>query len=146
MIEIKKIHPEMTYMLRKTVLRPDQPMEDSMYDSDYKEDTFHVGAFFEGRLISVASFVVDRNPNFTVNKQYRLRQMATMEGYRKLGAGKAVVQFAEELIKEKEINFIWCKGRTSVKGYYNKLGFKEYGEVFDYPPIGPHIVMFKELI
>lgn len=51
----------------------------------------------------------------------------------------------EERLKLKGFEIIWCNGRTSVKGYYEKLGFKSYGEIFDYPGLGPHIVMYKEV-
>jgi ribosomal protein S18 acetylase RimI-like enzyme len=81
-----------------------------------------------------------------MERQYRLRQMATLEEYRKLGAGRAVVNFAEKIIKERGFDFIWCKGRTTVQKYYENLGFKPHGDVFDYPPIGPHIVMYKQLL
>lgn len=145
MLVIRQIQPEMTYKLRHLVLRPNQSIEESMYESDFKQDTFHVGAFYNENLISVASFIVDRHVDFSIERQYRLRQMATLEDFRKLGAGREIVKHAEDLIKTQGINFIWCKGRTSVIGYYRKLGFMEYGEVFDYPPIGPHIIMFKHL-
>lgn len=71
--------------------------------------------------------------------------MATLEAFRKIGAGRAIVKFAEEIIKERGYDFLWCKGRTTVQKYYEKLGFRPYGNVFDYPPIGPHIIMYKKL-
>lgn len=143
---MKKIEPEMTYDLRHSILRPHQPMESCMYDTDYQEGAFHVGAFYEENLISIASFCAVVNEEFSSRKQYRLRAMATHEEYRKLGAGREVVNFAENILKDKGTELLWCMGRTNVQGYYEKLGFRPYGEVFDYPPIGPHIVMVKKLI
>jgi GNAT superfamily N-acetyltransferase len=145
MLEIRNIEPEMTYGLRHSVLRPHQTVEDCKYETDHEDDAFHVGAFYHGRLISIASFCVEKNPDFSIERQYRLRAMATLEEFRKLGAGRAVVNHAENLIKKQGIDFLWCKGRTTVQEYYNKLGFKKHGEVFDYPPIGPHIMMYKKL-
>jgi GNAT superfamily N-acetyltransferase len=145
MLDVRIIEPEMTYSLRHTVLRPNQSIEDSKYDTDHEKDAFHVGAFFQGKLISVASFIRENNPDFDIERQYRLRQMATLEEYRKLGAGRAVVSFAENIIKEHGFDFLWCKGRTTVQKYYEKLGFEPHGNVFDYPPIGLHIVMCKKL-
>ena len=103
MLEVRKIEPEMTYNLRHTVLRPNQTIEDCMYDTDHEDYAFHVGAFYQGRLISVASFIVDKHPDFSIERQYRLRQMATLEEFRKLGAGRAIVNYAENLLKEQEI-------------------------------------------
>ena len=145
MLEVRKIEPEMTFNLRHTVLRPNQSVEDSKYDADHEDYAFHVGAFHQEKLISVASFIIDKHPDFPIERQYRLRQMATLEEFRKLGAGRAIVNYAENLLKEQGIFFLWCKGRTNVQDYYSKLGFHAHGEVFDYPPIGPHIVMYKKL-
>lgn len=58
MLDIRVIEPEITYSLRHTVLRPNQSIEDSKYDTDHEKNTFHVGAFFNGKLISVASFII----------------------------------------------------------------------------------------
>ncbi|MFO1445346.1 GNAT family N-acetyltransferase [Bacillus sp. Bva_UNVM-123] len=145
MIDVRTIKPEMTYSLRHSVLRPHQTIDDCKYETDHEDGAFHIGAFYEGKLISIASFCLERNPDFPDDKQYRLRGMATLEDYRKLGAGRAIVAYFESLIKDKEVHLIWCKARTTVQAYYNKLGFIEQGEVFDYPPIGPHIVMYKKL-
>lgn len=145
MIEIRKIEPKMTYSLRHSVLRPNQTLEDCKYDTDHEENAFHVGAFFKGKLISVASFCMENHPDFPIEKQYRLRAMATLEDFRRLGAGRAVVNYAEDFIREQGVSFLWCKGRTTVQEYYSKLGFKVHGKVFDYPPIGPHITMYKKL-
>ncbi|QED46582.1 GNAT family N-acetyltransferase [Cytobacillus dafuensis] len=145
MIDVLKIKPEMTYSLRHSVLRPHQTVEDCKYDTDHEAGAFHVGAFYQGELISIASFCVEKNPDFKIEKQYRLRGMATLEEFRKLGAGRSLVTFSESLIKEQGFDLLWCKARTTVQEYYNKLGFKVHGEIFDYPPIGPHIVMYKKL-
>ncbi|WP_010281534.1 GNAT family N-acetyltransferase [Bacillus timonensis] len=146
MLEVMKIKPEMTYDLRHRILRPHQPMEASMYDTDYQEGGFHVGAFIDGTLISIASFCPIVNLDFSSGKQYRLRAMATHPECRKLGAGRGVVKYAESILTKNGIDLLWCMGRTNVQEYYERLGFKPHGEVFDYPPIGPHIVMVKKLL
>ena len=145
MFEVRKIQPEITYNLRQIVLRPYQTAEDCRLDTDHEENAFHVGAFYQEKLISTASFCAEIHTDFTVEKQYRLRAMATLEEFRNLGAGSAVIHYGENIIKEQGVSFLWCKGRVTVQGYYNKLGFRTHGEVFDYPPIGPHIIMYKVL-
>ena len=145
MLDVRIIEPEATYNIRHIVLRPHQTMEECRYHTDHENNSFHIGVFSQGRLISVASFCIENNPDFPIEIQYRLRAMATIPEYRKLGAGKLAVSFGEKIIRDYGINLIWCKGRTSVQEYYNKLGFKVHGKVFDYPPIGPHIIMYKNL-
>ena len=136
----------MAYSLRHSILRPNQSLEDCKFDTDNAENAFHVGAFHEGELITVVSFCIENHPDFSVEQQYRLRAMATREDFRRLGAGRLVVEYAEKIIRDKGVGFLWCKGRTSVQEYYQKLGFIPYGEVFDYPPIGLHIIMYKNLV
>lgn len=145
MLEVKKIDSEQTYEIRHTVLRPHQSLEECKYDTDNKQGSFHVGAFLDGQLISIASFCLEDLPDFSYERHYRLRAMATLDDYRNSGAGRAVVQFAEKEIKNQDVYLLWCKGRTTVQQYYSKLGFSPHGEVFDYPPIGPHIIMYKAL-
>jgi len=143
--EVRLINPEMTYSLRHNILRPNQSIEDCKYTTDYEEGSFHVGVFYQGKLISIASFCIENLPDFPQEVQYRLRAMATVEKFRRMGAGRQVVSFAEKIIKDKGVEILWCKGRVDAQGYYEKLGFKPHGEVFDYPPLGPHIIMYKKL-
>jgi|SRR5690625_2681553 len=146
MLELKKIESEMTYPLRHKILRPHQSFEACIYDTDNTSGSFHIGAFYQKELISVASFCVEKCPGLSKKKQFRLRAMATLIEFRNIGAGRAVVNYAEDILKSRNVELLWCKGRTNVQEYYEKLGFTQYGEVFDYPPIGPHILMYKNLL
>lgn len=140
---IKFIRSDETYSLRHDVLRPHKPLSDVMYDTDELEGTFHVGVYIESELISVASFNKEHLAGVDGEKHYRLRAMATLPEYRKLGLGRAIVELGEEKLQEESADILWCKARTEVEEYYEKLGFKPLGDVFDYPTLGPHIVMVK---
>lgn len=88
---------------------------------------------------------MENYPEFPQKVQYRLRAMATLEEFRRKGAGRLVVSFAENILRDRRVELLWCIGRIDAKGYYEKLGFRPHGEVFDYPPLGPHIIMYKQL-
>jgi len=145
MIEIKQIKADETYALRHLILRPHQQIEDCIYETDFEETTFHIGVYQEGTLVTVVSFNKENHPDYTFENQYRLRAMATLEMHRGKGLGRMAVTYAEAILRDLGVSFIWCNGRTNVENYYEKLGFKRRGEVFDYPPIGPHIVMVKTI-
>ncbi len=145
MFKIEIIEPEITYRIRQVVLRPNLTVEDCKYDIDKKSGTFHLGAFNEEILVSVASFSIENFTEFNNDKQCRLRGMATLKDFQRLGAGSLLINYGEQLLKQKDIKIIWCIGRTRVQQYYEKLGFKTYGEVFYYEPSGAHIIMYKEL-
>ncbi|WP_312651396.1 GNAT family N-acetyltransferase [Proteiniclasticum sp.] len=145
MFEVKEIPPEMTYPIRHKVLRPHQDLNECVYDTDFMDGTFHAGVFHDEELICIASFNPENHPSFSSGRQYHLRAMATLPSFRNMGVGRTLISYAEERLKSDGTEIIWCNGRTEVKGYYEKSGFKSYGEVFDYPGLGPHIVMYKEL-
>lgn len=146
MFEVKLINAEMTLEIRHKILRPTyKTPEDCRDETDDDKNTFHVGGFSNGQLVSIVSFCIDKHPDFPHKVQYRLKSMASLEDFRKMGAGKAVVEYGEEVLKNRGANFLWCRGRTSVQDYYVRLGFKAHGEVFYYEPSGYHIIMYKEL-
>lgn len=145
MFEVKLIDRAAVYPLRHAILRPHRPYDEIIYESDSHPKTFHVGAFYQGELISVASFNPEECSNIQSKQQFRLRAMATRTDFRKQGAGKAIVSFAEAKLKADGVEVLWCKGRTTVQGYYESIGFKAFGEVFEYPTLGPHIILFKHL-
>ncbi len=142
---VKRIEREMTYQIRHCVLRQNQPFDACKFETDNIAGTFHLGAFLDDKLVSIATFCPEKQQAFTVEKQMRLRAMATLDQYRLQGAGSAIISYAESMLEKDGIAVLWCNARTSAQGYYHKLGFKTHGDVFDYPPIGPHIVMYKVL-
>ena len=145
MFEVRRIGSLETLPIRQKVLRPYQSVEACLYDTDDAKGSFHVGAFHDEKLVSIASFCLAHHEELEGTFHYRLRAMATLPEYRRMGAGKQVVEYAVDILKEKGAEILWCKGRTSVTAYYESLGFLPQGEVFDYPPIGPHILLFKKL-
>lgn len=145
MFELKEIQAKETLMIRQMVLRPGMSLNECIYDIDYQEGTFHLGVFLDEKLVSIASFSKEINYELPRVNQYRLRGMATIKEYRNLGAGRLVVEHAETMLKHLGVDLLWCNGRTGVQEYYERIGFQPYGEVFSYPPSGPHIVMYKLL-
>lgn len=144
-MEIKLIAADQTYDIRHQVLRPNQTLDACHYPLDFLQGTIHTGAFIEGQLISIASFFIENSPEFDAINQYRLRGMATLPEFRKHQAGSSQVKFAEEIMKSYGVDLWWCNARTTVSAYYEKLGLTITGSVFDIDPIGPHVLMYKEL-
>ncbi|KAF1680239.1 MULTISPECIES: GNAT family N-acetyltransferase [Bacillus] len=145
MLEVKTISPEDTYEIRHRVLRPHQTIEQCQYEQDDAPGAFHLGAYYAGTLISIASFSPQPQPLVTADSAYQLRGMATLEGYRDQKAGSKLMKYAEQKLEDMGIEAVWCNARHHVKGYYEKLGWEERGEPFEIPGIGTHIVMCKTL-
>jgi predicted GNAT family N-acyltransferase len=143
MIEIKKISAEDTYTIRLVVLRKNIPLP-YKFNGDFDIDTFHLGAFKDGKLIAVSSFMKAENSHFK-GAQYQLRGMATLEAYQGFGAGKLLLLKAIELLKLLNIECLWCNARIIAVDFYKKQGFITFGEKFDIPLIGDHFIMYKYL-
>tara|TARA_R110000868_G_scaffold348962_1_gene610110 strand:+ start:728 stop:1162 length:435 start_codon:yes stop_codon:yes gene_type:complete len=144
-VKVLQISAKDTYGLRHRVLRQGRPIEECHFEGDEADQTFHLGAFVDNQLVSVASFYYERNPAFEDEDQYRLRGMATLEEHRGGGHSRALLRTAFPLIKQNFCSLVWCNARISAQGFYEKTGFTTYGEQFEVPVIGPHMLMFRKI-
>lgn len=131
--------------LRAQMLRPGRPLSESHFQGDGDEQSFHLGAFIDNKLVSVASFFFDKHPDIDEPYQYRLRGMATLPEFQGQGSSRELLRMAFPIIKQNQCKLLWCNARESALGFYKKVGFIARSEVFDIPGIGPHILMSKEI-
>lgn len=143
MIQIRKISTEKTYDIRLAVLRKNIPLPYE-FNGDFEKDTFHLGAFSEGKLIAVSSFMKSSHKSIK-GSQYQLRGMATLEEFQGLGAGKLMMEHAFKLLMDLKIDCLWCNARVIAVPFYEKLGLKIIEEPYDIEFIGIHYVMVKRL-
>jgi predicted GNAT family N-acyltransferase len=74
----------------------------------------------------------------------RLRQMAVVNDLQGKGYGKVLMQFAENLARDRGYKKITMHARKNALGFYEKMGYKKVGQEFEEITI-PHYVMEKEL-
>lgn len=77
-------------------------------------------------------------------KTVRLRQMAVVSGLQGKGVGKVLMQFAENIARDRGYKRIIMHARKTAVGFYEKLGYKTSGDEFEEVTI-PHFVMEKDL-
>ena len=123
------------------MLRPNGTLEDCVFQGDNDELTFHLGAFVDKKLVSVASFYFEKNDRFSDPYQYRLRGMATLPEHQGQGLSWALLRTAFPVIKQNQCTLLWCNAREKAMGFYEKVGFTPSGEFFSIPHIGKHILM-----
>jgi len=145
MIDIRFISATDTYAIRQQILRPTQSIEECQYEGDLDDSSFHIGVFEGEVLISIGSFYQEEQPGLNGYLPYRLRGMATLTDYRGNGIGKQLIEYSEEVLKEKGCEMWWCNARNSAGAYYEKLGLIQLGDVFEIEPIGPHVIMYKQI-
>ncbi len=142
-LKIGQISIEETYPIRKEVLRKNIPLP-YKFDDDFDKNTFHLGVFYNKKLVSISSFIKAKN-EFLSGEQYQLRGMATINSQQKKGIGSMIIKEAIELLKKIKVDVLWCNARVSAVNYYKKHGFQIIGSEFDVKHIGKHFVMYKKI-
>lgn len=142
---IKEVSAKETYPVRHPVLREGRPIEDCAFSNDDLETTIHLGLFIKNNLVGIATLLEHKNALFHENKQYQLRGMAVLKSYQGQGLGDAILKYAENQLKQKSINLIWCNAREIAVGFYKKNGFEIIGNSFEINGVGTHYVMYKTL-
>lgn len=145
-LEVRRISAEETLDLRHAVLRAGLPRETAIFPGDEAESSRHFGAFLDGQLVGVVTIhfvpLLDQ-PDF--DSAYQLRGMATADGLRGQGIGRALLNACIEAAAQNGAQWIWCNARTPAMGFYAQQGFKTQGGIFDIPTAGPHVRMLRPL-
>lgn len=142
-MQVKQIEAKDTYHIRQQVLRSGGPIELCYFDGDKDSVTFHLGAFVDDTLASIASFYLKKHEHFSKDYQFQLRGMATLPEFQGKGLSSALLRTAFPLIKKNHVNMLWCNARSEAKGFYQKVGFTVESDEFNIEGIGPHYLMAK---
>jgi len=145
-METQLISSKETYPLRLEVLWPHlSQLNECGIDVDELDGTFHVGVLQDGEVMAIGTFLVEKHNQFTEEKQYRLRAMASSPKVRGQRFGKLVIDFAIEKLKNEEVDLLWCDARKVALGFYEKMGFNVIGDYYEVRNIGPHKLMYYRL-
>lgn len=146
-MKVLRINASDTYPIRQQVLIPDHDLKKAKFEFDDDEDiSFHLGAFKDHKLVSVASFYYDRNTTFADQHQYQLRGMATLPEFQGQGLSSELLNMAFPIIKQNFCTLLWCNAKVTAIGYYQKVGFVIQDEKpFEIEGIGTHVLMYKKI-
>ena len=135
---VREVPVAETRVLRQLVLRPHQTI--AAMAEDETEGTYAAGAFECTTLVAVGLIApsLDR-------PGWRVRGMASAPGARRRGAGTAVLTNLLAHARARGAASVWCNARTPAQRFYERAGFTMRSDVFDVPPIGPHVVMERAL-
>ncbi|MEI9934156.1 MAG: GNAT family N-acetyltransferase [Ferruginibacter sp.] len=102
------------------------------------KDAILIGVFDEDEIL--ASCVLSPVDDQTL----RLRQMAVQKNLQGKGIGESIMNFAENLARDKGYKSLMMHARDSAIGFYEKFGYKVKGDQFIELDT-PHHVMEKQL-
>lgn len=124
--------------LRYSILRKPLGLEFLEEELIKEKDDMLIGAFEEDDMLGCC--MLTKTEKDTV----RLRQMAVKAGLQGKGIGRVLMQFAENLARDRGHKKLTMHARKSAIGFYEKQGYKVVGEEFDEVTI-PHYIMEKDL-
>lgn len=145
-VMVKVIKPEFTLNLRREILRPHLTVDQCRQNGDTDLDTRHFGAYRDADLLGVASVYRESVPGTDISDSWRLRGMAVQDCARDDGIGTKLIRQCIDYVTSQNGKVFWCYSRTSATQFYEKKGFSLKGEVFEFPHVGPVILMVKDLV
>lgn len=124
--------------LRDEVLRKPLGLSFSPEQLDAEKNDILIGAFEDSRILGCCILTpIDQD---TV----KLRQMAVAKKQQHKGIGYSIMQFAENLARDKGFKVITMNARDTAIGFYQKMGYQVVGDEFIEVTV-PHHVMQKRL-
>lgn len=129
---------EQMLQLRNDILRKPLGLSFTAAELEREKDEILIGAFEEEKMLGCC-MLIKVDP-----ATIRLRQMAVLNTLQGKGIGKALMQFAENIARDRGYKKIMMHARKSATGFYEKLGYKVSGKEFEEVTI-IHFVMEKQL-
>lgn len=144
-VEINKVDADKIRPLRHSELRKGQDFSTTSYLKDYEEGTFHMACIVDDKIVTCATFYAQTSIKIKSNKAYRLRGMATDSQFQRKGYARNLMIESFKELKKRNCDMVWCNARLVAVSFYESLGFKIKGDLFDIAEIGPHYYMYKEI-
>ncbi len=124
--------------LRNDILRKPLKLTLTPEELEKEKDEILIGAFEEEKMLGCCMLI-------TVDPTtVRLRQMAVLNNLQGKGIGRALMQFAENIARDRGFKKIMMHARKSAAGFYEKLGYQVCSPEFEEVTL-PHYEMEKKL-
>ncbi|MBK7560927.1 MAG: GNAT family N-acetyltransferase [Chitinophagaceae bacterium] len=124
--------------LREDILRKPLGLGFTPQELEKEKDNMLIGAFEDDDMLGCC-MLVEKNAEIV-----RLRQMAVLNNLQGKGIGRALMNFAENLARDRGYKIISMHARKNAAGFYEKMGYKIASDEFKEITI-PHYVMEKQL-
>lgn len=125
--------------LRFDILRKPLGLSFTPDELEREKDDILIGAFDDERIL--ACCLLTKMDDNTI----KLRQMAVHNSQQGKGIGATMMNFAENVARDRGFKVMAMHARKTATGFYEKLGYKVFGDEFQEVTI-PHFVMQKKLI
>ena len=125
--------------LRYEIMRKPLGLDFNEDELKKEKDDILIGAFEEEVIIGCCLLT-------KIDSQCtRLRQMAVQKSRQGMGIGESMMQFAENIARDRGFRIITMHARETAIGFYERYGYKTKGDEFVEINI-PHRIMEKKLM
>ena len=124
--------------LRDDILRKPLGFTFTPDEIEAEKNNMFIGAFEDERMLGCCMLVEENAATV------RLRQMAVLNDLQGKGIGRALMNFAENLARDRGYKILSMHARKNSIGFYEKMGYKVASDEFTEVTI-PHFVMEKQL-
>ena len=125
--------------LRYEIMRKPLGLDFNEDELKKEKDDILIGAFDEEMIIGCCLLT-------KIDSQCtRLRQMAVQKSRQGMGIGESMMQFAENIARDRGFRIITMHARETAIGFYERYGYKTKGDEFVEINI-PHRIMEKKLM
>ncbi|HET9431641.1 MAG TPA: GNAT family N-acetyltransferase, partial [Chitinophagaceae bacterium] len=120
--------------LRDDMLRKPLGLGFTQEELESEKDSMLIAAFEDDDILGCCMLVEEKEDSL------RLRQMAVLHDLQGKGIGRALMNFAENLARDRGYKKLCMHARKNAVGFYEKMGYKVLGDEFIEITI-PHLVM-----
>jgi predicted GNAT family N-acyltransferase len=124
--------------LREEILRKPLGLHFTPEELEQEKENLLMAAYEDDQMLGCCMLVKEGEDTV------RLRQMAVLNDLQGKGVGRVLMQFAENLARDRGYKKITMHARKNSLGFYEKMGYRKVGNEFKEITI-PHYVMEKEL-
>ena len=124
--------------LRDNILRKPLGLGFTEEELAKEKDNILIGAFEDDDMLGCC-MLVEESP-----KTVRLRQMAVLDDLQGKGIGRALMNFAENLARDRGYSKLTMHARKITLGFYERMGYQVASEEFSELTI-THCIMEKKL-
>jgi predicted GNAT family N-acyltransferase len=107
--------------IRFTVFVKEQNVPQELEIDDLDEKAIHILCYVDNKAVATGRIIKEDG---------HIGRIAVLKEYRGKQIGKMIMIFIMEIAKEFGLSSVWLSSQLVAKGFYKKLGFKEYGEIF----------------
>jgi GNAT superfamily N-acetyltransferase len=146
-VRVAQVAAKVTFALRQQVLRPHETVAQMALSGDDHPDAGHFAArAADGSVVGTATVRREAPPwAADAPDAWRLRGMATAEGWRGYGIGGRILAAIVDHVSSRGGGLLWCNARVPAVAFYRRAGLETRGEEWDEPHIGPHVAMSVQI-